>query len=569
MTPLPHNINKSRKFTIIIFIIIIIVLIQLLVEEQNWNRITKPILNIIPANNNIEKLNNLAVILIQQKLLIEQRLTTSTNNNNNSTINFTQIINKYLYPIDKIKNNNIAYHLTKSYLNNSSYVIAIQGGSPSTYEWGYANRLHDWLKNEIGIQNLTTRNGAIGSMTQWFFAGCMKTILGDENDIDLMLWEFAVNEDVWLLEGRHENIRVAHRAKSTEVWLRQVLSMFSSVSTIGFVHLYTYDVYGWEPNMTNIPETCRLLEYSFYASKLLIDYYYYVVQNFMVQLFAINVIGTICELRLMKNRNSLLKDRLHPTQETHQHIADLLSYWIIINWLEYLSITPIVEQQNIQQPTTTLHISDLPLFSPQSLSTISLQRGWEFPSQKKWISSCFMASLPQRLDWKRNSIQMISSNKLNNTLLASMDPDPRRKDRVTFTKFPSCGNVTTTTATTANLATTAGFHIRFHASSHVIPVIYFIFYLTLRGGKPTCRGCGESYLKVWFNGKLVEQSSSNNLIHLRRAQDTAEEVNNWILKVHEYNSSQAVIQFCSVIIDRLYFVSFNVWERVEEVNNYL
>jgi len=203
----------------------------------------------------------------------------------------------------------------KAFFEDRNILLAAIGGSATAgSQVGNANSfpflLGHWLQKALNVSQssatVTVLNAAIGSTNSAWAATVMPKQIGRKADI--LLWEYALNDETFHSEGRVQAI---------ELFLRRALILFGPNVSIGFAYLYDRPLGRWPPPCS--VQFCQEGVLKRYA-----EYGY--------EMTAISACEHIRHHNFSKE--TILADGHHPNQFGHQLVADMLAY----KYLEVLDL---------------------------------------------------------------------------------------------------------------------------------------------------------------------------------------------------------------------------------------
>lgn len=199
--------------------------------------------------------------------------------------------------------------LTSALHGDRPFIIGVTGGSSTAGKSAWPALLEARLRKHLGGVRIITRNAAQGTTSQLVTAPCIQNLVGAQ--IDLLLWEFAMNDEYEWLHGECPDCT---RRRSAEAYLRQAISI--GPAAMGFVHLWDLDIHSWTgalplPNKSVAPTNQILDSYG--------------VRNH----FSASIIDTIWQVNSTNrsqriDKTLFLRDGHHPNDQGNAIIVDLL-----------------------------------------------------------------------------------------------------------------------------------------------------------------------------------------------------------------------------------------------------
>ena len=297
---------------------------------------------------------------------------------NGSLMNFVEIGNDI--------GNCLSNKLTDAYFGRSSFKIGISGGSATQGDYAWPTMVKKYMNQKLGMI-VDMRNAAQGSTSQVVSAPCLKQLIGGEGEVDLILWEFGMNDilgDDGVENHRTDDIvtddevclKSPIRCAAADCWIRDAINI--KPSALGFIHLWDIKIheYKYQSNdKSNLPDR------SFRPTNMAMRHYGGKYNSY----FSINVMQMIHELDLVTDKTEFLRDPHHPNDYGYNIITDLFLVALLEIWIKGIDsnvscsnvdsvheIQPLFNIPNVIYPQENLRPHCLMSFQPQfgSYSTI-------------------------------------------------------------------------------------------------------------------------------------------------------------------------------------------------------
>ena len=320
---------------------------------------------------------------------------------------------------------NLGSSLTAAYFGlQPSFVVGVTGGSSTATGGSWASLLEIYLRQRLNLSSATLRNAAQGTTSQLVTAPCIHQLVGAKTDqspaasrdavaassLDLLLWEFAMNDEAPYLywqDGRADVSASAKRLRHrmAEMWMRGALQL--RVPALGFLHLWDISIHSWEWDMSWLPDNAWLP-----TTEVIRQY------SRVVEAFGVNVIEYVRGGGVVdrNNKTAFLADPHHPNVRGQTVAVHLLAHSIVRAWLRYLQTdvsgltpaqlsldlvdplaviapVPAANQRPADLPSSQLRAACLTTPAPHfsTVNTISL---FCEPGAIEWVSSQSTPSLP-------------------------------------------------------------------------------------------------------------------------------------------------------------------------------
>ena len=260
--------------------------------------------------------------------------------------------------------------LTEAALSGSPYVVGVTGGSSTAGHNSWPTLLHAWLHNAVGVTGAVIRNAGQGTTSQLVTAPCIHALVGD--DVDLLLWEFAMNDEYNYIEN-DSGPEWPIRRRVAESYIRQAAQL--GFGCIGFVHLWDLDIHGYGsgpslPNKSFAPTNAVMAAYA-----PVYDRY-----------FALDVIGAMWVSGLYMDKKDFLRDDHHPNAFGYGVILDLVALSILNSWEAYLDLGGTGAPEPLS-PYEAATVRAHPM--------LTHQRDDLFLPDERTLAHCYMAMPPQ------------------------------------------------------------------------------------------------------------------------------------------------------------------------------
>ncbi|KAM0753571.1 hypothetical protein T439DRAFT_346000 [Meredithblackwellia eburnea MCA 4105] len=238
--------------------------------------------------------------------------------------------------------------MTLAYFNiTDSFLIGVTGGSSTAggeKYWPYLMQQH--LREHVGFSNVFVRNAAKGGTGQFINSPCFQSLLGNKGTdrysertgepMDLLLWEFAMNDGLFYYQKYREDEIMTERARrrSSETWIRAGLD--AGVTAFGFLHLWEARIHEWEWGMEDTPNR------AWRPTNDIMQKYGSVAESFSVNAFDFIYQGGIPDRINYANasKTDFLMDEHHPLLEIHPVFGEFMAAQLIKIWIDWLDAAP-------------------------------------------------------------------------------------------------------------------------------------------------------------------------------------------------------------------------------------